>query len=237
MWNYQTTYNSGIWSVIYILLLLQCPSVATLGHFEQLAFLEVMPLLSISRLAKWCFFKHFEVKGLRLGTMFWPFHDFFLFSCFCNAGTFKLAACFKTFFCTWYSPIFCFISRLSKVSLVAVLRNYVSDREKTLFCDAGTLWLSWAPLVHKKLVSRELLIWWWFLASFTIWWMKICIECFNLSIGLLIRVLLRFPSVNPSVAKHQPIHGKTMRTWCPSFGFMLPVMKGEQINIQNMSSV
>ena len=50
MLTYQTPYNSGIQSVIYILLLLQCPSVKTLGHFEQLAFLEVMVLFSISRL-------------------------------------------------------------------------------------------------------------------------------------------------------------------------------------------
>ena len=55
IWNYQTLYNSGIRYVIYILLLLQCPSVATLGHFEQSAFLEVMALFSISRLAEWCF--------------------------------------------------------------------------------------------------------------------------------------------------------------------------------------
>ena len=175
--------------------------------------------------------------------MFWPFHEFWYF-----LGHLSLPRALKLFFCTWCSPIFCFISKLSKVSSVAVLRNYVwlkciSDREKTLFCDAGTLCLSWVPLVHMKLVSKELLIWWWFLTSFTIWWMKMCIECFNFSIGLLIRVLLRFTSVSPSVAKQQitflykPIDGKTMRTWGPSFGFMLPDMKGEQINIQNVSSV
>ena len=61
----------------------------------------------------------------------------------------------------------------------------IPDREHTLFCNVGTLCLSWASVVHRKLACRWLAIPWWFLAAFTILWMKIYIKCFKLSIGLL----------------------------------------------------
>ena len=123
---------------------------------------------------------------------------------------------------------FCFISRLPKVSSVALLRHsvwpkFISDREKTLFCNAGTLCLSWASVVHEKLVCGALAIPWWFIASFPIWWIYSFLSylmnyewkfVLKASTGLLIRFFRKIPSVSPSVAKqqiillYQPIHRK-----------------------------
>ena len=58
-------------------------------------------------------------------------------------------------------PAICFISKLPKVSLMALFGYYVwvtciSDRKKSILYNAGTLCLSWDTLVREKLFVEGL---------------------------------------------------------------------------------
>ena len=113
------------------------------------------------------FCNHFGVKSLRLGTFFLPFLRILIFSCLRDAGTFKLAFCFETYFFLSYSPKYLFYLRTTWNEFIGQFVHFVwlkcvSCKQNTFLHDAGTICLSWASFVHEKLVCRELVISWWF---------------------------------------------------------------------------
>ena len=152
-WNFSESWSESA-TYIFYLMSQRCDT----GTFWTISFFGGKGFNRYLQISRIIFCNHFWVKGLWLSTFFCLFYVFFLL-CLCDAGTFKFAACLKTIFCAWYS--FVFFSRLPKVSSVALLWHNVwllwrSYRNKTLFCNPGTLCLSWVSFVHEKLVCRGL---------------------------------------------------------------------------------
>ena len=81
------------------------------GTFWTTTFFGGNGFIKYLQISLMMFCNHFGVKGLILGTMFLPFSWILIFSCLCDAGTFKLAFCFETYSFLSYSPNYLFYLR------------------------------------------------------------------------------------------------------------------------------
>ena len=67
------------------------------GTFWTISFFGGNAFIKYLQVSQMMCFKHFEVKGLRLGTMFWPFHEFWYFLVFATLGHLSLPRALKLF--------------------------------------------------------------------------------------------------------------------------------------------